>query len=428
MTLERIDPDEVARRRRLPTPDEDVREGAASIVQEVRDHGEPAIRRLAERFGEVDAGGALVLDREAMRAALSSLEASQREVLERTAARIDAFARAQRAMFAPVSAPVPGGRAGHEVLPVASAGCYAPGGRYPLPSSVLMTAVTARAAGVDRVVVASPNPTPAMLAAGAIADADAYLRVGGAHAIAALAYGFEGFEPVDVVVGPGNAWVTAAKRLVVGVVGIDMLAGPSELLVLADGSADPAAVAADLLAQAEHDADASAMLVTTSAALADAVDGELARQLDSLATRDTARAGLANGFCCVVGSVGEAVAIADLVAPEHLEVCTRQPDAVAAQVRNAGGVFIGSGSAEVFGDYGFGPNHTLPTGGTARFQGGLSVASFLRLRTWLRVDHPDAATQAMADAAALARLEGLAGHEASARVRLGDGDGGGAGG
>jgi len=209
--------------------------------------------------------------------------------------------------------------------------------------------------------------------------------------------------------------VTAAKRLVVGVVGIDMLAGPSELLVLADGSADPAAVAADLLAQAEHDADASAMLVTTSAALADAVDGELARQLDSLATRDTARAGLANGFCCVVGSVGEAVAIADLVAPEHLEVCTRQPDAVAAQVRNAGGVFIGSGSAEVFGDYGFGPNHTLPTGGTARFQGGLS-------------DHPDAAAQAMADAAALARLEGLAGHEASARVRLGDGDGGGAGG
>lgn len=419
MRLRRIGPDEAGLIRE-PATDREVDAAAAAIVAGVRTRGQSAVRAYAERFGERRADEPLVLGRDAMDRAVDRVDRSDRGVLERTAGRIDAFARAQRAMYRDIDVPVAGGMAGHTVEPVASAGCYAPGGRYPLPSSVLMTAITARAAGVGRVVVASPRPTDTMLAAASIAGADAYLTVGGAHAIAALAYGLPGLEPVDVIVGPGNAWVTAAKRHVVGVVGIDMLAGPSELLILADDSADPRCVAADLLAQAEHDEDASAMLVTTSPALADAVDAQLGSRLEALATRQTALAGLANGFCCVVETIDRAVSVADAVAAEHLQVCTRDARAVAARVRHAGGVFIGTGTAEVFGDYGFGPNHTLPTGATARFQAGLSVAHFLRLRTWLRVDDRSAAASAMKDAAAMARMEGLAGHEASARLRLTD--------
>jgi phosphoribosyl-ATP pyrophosphohydrolase/phosphoribosyl-AMP cyclohydrolase/histidinol dehydrogenase len=278
-----------------------------------------------------------------------------------------------------------------------------------------MTAIAARAAGCRRVAVASPGAPPVMLAAAAIAGADGFLAVGGAHAIAALAHGFEGFEPVDVIAGPGNRWVTAAKQIVSGVVGIDMLAGPSELLVLADETADAAIVAADLLAQAEHDEDARPVLVTTSAALADTVEGELATQLETLPTRDTARAALRNGFACVVETVEEAIAVSDRIAPEHLEIMTADAEGVASRIRSAGALFIGPGSPEVLGDYGAGPNHTLPTGGTARFCAGLSVMDFLRLRTWIRIDQPDAAL--LADTARLAGIEGLAAHAAAARMR-----------
>jgi phosphoribosyl-ATP pyrophosphohydrolase/phosphoribosyl-AMP cyclohydrolase/histidinol dehydrogenase len=279
-----------------------------------------------------------------------------------------------------------------------------------------MTAVTARAAGVREVWVASPRPAPITLAAAAVAGADALLAAGGAHAIAALAYGIGGSPPCDVVVGPGNRWVTAAKKLVAGDVGIDMLAGPSELVVLADRSADPELVAADLLAQAEHDPDALPILVATDAGLADAVDAALARQLDGLPTRDTAAAALANGFAVVVDGLDEAVAVCDRLAPEHLQVLTEDADGVAARLAHWGGLFIGAGSAEVFGDYGIGPNHTLPTGGVARFKGGLSVLDFLRVRTWLRMEGP-ADGAVLSDAAALARLEGLEAHARAAERR-----------
>ncbi len=310
---------------------------------------------------------------------------------------------------------MPGGRAGHTVVPVQAAGCYAPGGRYPLPSSALMTAVTARVAGCERVVVATPGAHPVTVAAAGIAGADAVLAVGGAHGIAALAYGFEDFAPVDLIAGPGNRWVTAAKQLVSGVVGIDMLAGPSELLVIADDDADPATVASDLLAQAEHDTDARAILVCLSEAFASRVDAELARQLESLATHQTARAALGNSFACVCASDDEMVTVADRVAPEHLEILTADAGDLARRLRHAGALFIGSGSAEVMGDYGVGPNHTLPTGGTARFRAGLSVLDFLRPRSWLRLDTPDA--DLVADTVRLAEMEGLAAHAASARHR-----------
>jgi len=417
MMLRRLEPHQVQELRREAVDAATLR-NAAVIVDEVRRGGEEALRRYAEKFGERTAGQPLALDRNQLQAALRALPGDQRAVLERTAARIEDFTLAQRAALKDLEVPVLGGKAGHTVAPVDRAGCYAPGGRYPLPSSVLMTAVTARAAGVKEVWVASPRPAQITLAAAAVAGADGLLAVGGAHAIAALAYGVGGPPACDVVVGPGNRWVTAAKKVVAGDVGIDMLAGPSELVILADATADPGVVAADLLAQAEHDPEALPVLVTTDAALADAVDRELAGQLAELPTRDIAGAALGNGFVVIADTLSEALAVCDRLAPEHLQILTKDPDEVARRANHYGGLFIGSASAEVFGDYGIGPNHTLPTGGVARFKGGLSVFDFLRIRTWLRMNHgPDAAAAAH-DAAALARLEGLEAHARAAELRL----------
>jgi phosphoribosyl-ATP pyrophosphohydrolase/phosphoribosyl-AMP cyclohydrolase/histidinol dehydrogenase len=417
MGLRRITPRELPSGRRDPV-DADTLAAAARIVTDVRDVGEAALRRYAERFGDLTVGAPLVFGPDVLAAARDALPATDRALLERTADRIRAFATSQRSAIQEIDVAVPGGRAGHTVSPVDRAGCYAPGGRFPLPSSVLMTAVTARAAGVAEVIVASPRPAHVTLAAAAIAGADALVPLGGAHTIAALAYGCGPIPAVDVIVGPGNRWVTAAKQLIVGRTAIDMLAGPSELVVLADDSADPETIAADLLAQAEHDPDARPILVTTSTTLADAVDAALDRALACLPTADTATPACAGGFTVLCASLDEAVGVCDLIAPEHLEVITHDADAVAARLRHYGGLFIGGASAEVLGDYGVGPNHVLPTGSTARFTGGLSVLHFLRVRTWLRMEEGDALQQVARDAAQLARLEGLEGHARSAERRI----------
>ncbi len=317
-----------------------------------------------------------------------------------------------------------------------------------------MTAITARVAGVKNVWVASPRPAPITVAAAFVADADYMLTVGGAQAIAALAYGVGKVAPCDVIVGPGNRWVTAAKSLVSGYCAIDMLAGPSECLVLADETADPAFIAADLLAQAEHDTDALPVLVSTSEALVVKVEDELTKQLAVLPTKETAAVSTSKGFAVVCPDLETAIAVTDTLAPEHLEVQVADSDAVWKKVTNYGGMFIGSNTAEVFGDYGAGPNHVLPTSGTARYTGGLSVFTFLRIRTWLRSETLDTAEakeglrNIVDDSAALARcvlcgsllppvrlascipaltsqpslvslcrLEGLYGHEAAALAR-----------
>lgn len=389
---------------------------AASIVADVRTGGDAALRRHAERLGDLAPGAPLLLSRSQMSALAAPVPAAQRELLARVGDRIRRFAQAQYAALQPLTTSVSGGRAGHTISPVESAGCYAPGGRFPLPSSVLMTAVTARAAGVPRVVVASPRPAPITIAAAVAANADEMLCVGGAQAIAALAYGTESVAPVQTIAGPGNRWVTAAKQLVVGAVGIDMLAGPSELVVLADDSADAELIAADLLAQAEHDTDALPVLVTTCAPLITAVIDALRRQLSSLPTASTAQAALQQGAAVLCSNLDEAIMAVDAAAPEHLEVHTRDPGALARRLRHFGAAFIGAASAEVFGDYGIGPNHVLPTGRTARFTGGLSVLNFVRVRTWLQMDpHPPA--DVIADVAALARLEGLEAHARAAELR-----------
>jgi len=410
--------EEIVRQRCVALPAEAL-DAAAEIVAAVRRGGEPALRQQAERFGELRRNEPIVIERRGLADALRALDGADRERLERVAGRIRAFAEAQRGAVREVTIRVPGGVAGHRIVPVMRAGCYAPGGRYPLPSSVLMTAITARVAGVAQVIVASPKPSRLVLAAAAVAGADAVVPVGGAQAIAALAYGAGPVPACDVVVGPGNRYVTAAKHLVATTVGIDTLAGPSELIVFADASADPGLVAADLLAQAEHDTDAVPLLVTTDTTLPRRVNDELSRQMADLPTSQIAGVALTNGGVICVGTLDEGVAACDAIAPEHLALQLADPAAaiVTRRLRNYGTLFVGPSAGEVLGDYGAGPNHVLPTGGAARGMGGLSVLTFLRLRTWLRIDDAAAACELADDSAWFARAEGLEGHARSAERR-----------
>ena len=390
---------------------------AVDIVERVRTGGRQALLKEATRLGDMSPGQAVTYDRDALESAVEDLDDQNRGVLERTAQRIETFAKAQRSQLLDFEMEIPGGRAGHTFAPVESAGCYAPGGRFSLPSSVLMTAVTARVAGVGRILVASPKPTPLTLAAAGIAGADSLLALGGAQAIGAMAFGVEGISPCDVIVGPGNRWVTAAKRYVSGYSGIDMLAGPSELVVWADETADAKVIAADLIAQAEHDTDALPVLVTTSSELILQVNSALQDQLKSLPGQVTAEAALESGYAVLVDSVEEAAQACNRLAPEHLEVHVEDLEDAASRLDHFGALFLGGGAAEVFGDYGVGPNHVLPTGGNARFSAGLSILTFLRMRTWMSSGAgPD--KDVIRDTAALARLEGLEGHARAAEARL----------
>jgi phosphoribosyl-ATP pyrophosphohydrolase/phosphoribosyl-AMP cyclohydrolase/histidinol dehydrogenase len=389
---------------------------AAIIVERVHAGGESTLREYTTRFGDCAPDAPLYLTSDTLKSHLDALPSDDRSRLERIAERIDTFARSQRDALTPVENAVPGGQAGHRIDPVDAAGCYAPGGRYPLPSSVLMTAITARAAGVGSVWVASPRPVPITLAAAAVAGADGVLAAGGAHAIAALAYGVGPVPPSDVVVGPGNLYVTAAKQLLAGQVQIDMLAGPSELVVIADGDADAAWIAADLLAQAEHDTDAVPILISVDPDLPSRVEQEIERQLEDLPTASTAREALANGGVIVCGTEAEACLACDAIAPEHLQLSVSNPADWPDRLRHYGALFIGESAAEVFGDYGVGPNHVLPTGGTARARGGLSVLDFLRVRTWIRADAA-ADADLIEDVAWFARQEGLEAHARAAEIR-----------
>ena len=416
--LKRLKPAEVPLIRRDPV-DPKARAVAEPIVEAIRTEGEPALRRYAEQFGEITPGAPLVLRRDVeLLAAWQATSHEDQATLKRTAARIRAFARAQRATVTECTVPIPGGEAGHTVEPVEAAGCYAPGGRYPLPSTVLMTAITARVAGCKVVRVASPKPLPIILAAAYVAEADELIPVGGAHAIAALAYGAGAVGACDAVCGPGNMYVTAAKALVSGRVAIDMLAGPSECQVIADADASAKIVAHDLLAQSEHDPAAIPILITTSEPLAAAVDAEILTQLKTLSTAETAEAALENGYTVVVDDIDAAADMSDRLAVEHVEVMVKDPIALGKRLKHYGGLFVGEGAAEVLGDYGAGPNHTLPTGGTARSTGGLSVFTFLRVRTWMRVDDKVAANEMVQDCVRLGEIEGLFGHAAAARARL----------
>jgi phosphoribosyl-ATP pyrophosphohydrolase/phosphoribosyl-AMP cyclohydrolase/histidinol dehydrogenase len=396
---------------------DDILPQAQRIVQDVRLGKDAALRNYSERFGDIAPSQPLIIERAGLLDALNSLNEEDRAILERTAARIRRFAEAQRASLSDLSIEVDGGFAGHTVMPLERAACYAPGGRYPLPSSVLMTAITARVAGVGTVWVASPKPSIHTLAAAAIAGADTVLAVGGAHAIAAMAYGTETIARFDIIVGPGNRWVTAAKQIVSSSVKIDMLAGPSELAVCADNSADPILVAADLLAQAEHDPDARVILITLDSTLLNKVQREIEAQLEELSTCHIASESIGKSIAVIVNDLEQMSAVCNALAPEHLslQLDRNAIKTIRPLLRNYGGLFIGAGSAEVLGDYGIGPNHVLPTQATARVRGGLAVFDFVKIQTWLNVSR---ISQLLSDdIRALAQMEGLDAHSRSMAIR-----------
>ena len=388
------------------------------ILDDIRARGGPAVRDWARKLDGFT-GDSFEVPRARLLAAPDQLEPALRGHLEAAIARVEAFAKAQKACFRDFETTVDGMVLGQRVLPMARAACYAPGGRYPLPSSVLMGVVPARVAGVSEVCVLSPRLHPVTLAAAALAGADRVFDLGGVHGVAAAAWGLAGVPRADLVAGPGNRFVTGAKRLLYGDVGIDFPAGPSELLVIAGPGARPAWLAADLLAQAEHDPDALPMLATFDADLIPKVNAELARQLALLPPDSPANESLANGFAVVLGDDAAAVALADALAPEHLELQGERAEALEGRFRSYGSLFVGADAAEVFGDYGSGTNHILPTSGSARFTGGVSVATFLKILTWQRT-LPEGRAPLAAQAAAIAKAEGLAGHAASALIRIRD--------
>ncbi|WP_027171369.1 histidinol dehydrogenase [Methylobacterium sp. 10] len=403
---------------------EDVDETVRGIIAGVVSGGDAALvdyTRRFDRLGEEFSAATLRVTPDEVRAAIAACPAEALDALRLAATRIEAFHRGQVPADHMATDAI-GVTSGWRWTALESVGLYVPGGTASYPSSVLMNAIPARVAGVPRVVMVVPMPegqmNPLVLAAADLAGVSEIYRVGGAQAVAALAYGTETIAPVAKIVGPGNAWVAAAKRRVFGQVGIDMIAGPSEVLILADGHANPDWVAADLLAQAEHDVAAQSILITDSSDLADAVESAVERALATLPRADIARASWRDyGAIVCVRDFDEAVPLVDRLAPEHLEIETADPEALAAKVRNAGAIFLGSHTPEAIGDYVGGPNHVLPTARSARFSSGLGVLDFMKRTTILRCD--PAALRALGPAAiALGRSEGLDGHARSVAIRL----------
>jgi histidinol dehydrogenase len=401
--------------------DADVSRDVATILADVRARGDDAVAELTQKFDGFALSGDWRIAPEDFRAAYDALEAPLREALDLAADRIRAYHEAQLPADRDYTDAI-GMRLGARWLPVEAAGHYVPGGRAAYPSSLLMNALPAKVAGVERLVVVTPTPggaaNPLVLAAAHISGVDEIWRIGGAQAIAALAYGTDRIAPVDVITGPGNAWVAEAKRQLYGVVGIDMVAGPSEILVIADAANDPAWIAADLLSQAEHDPAAQAILITDDEEFAQQVAGAVEQLLAELGTGETARASWnAHGLIVVASSLEETPALADRLAAEHVELAVADPQPLFARIRHAGSIFLGRHTPEAVGDYIAGPNHVLPTGRRARFASGLSVLDFMKRTSFIH-----ASVEAMAAigpaAVALAQAEGLPAHAHSVRLRL----------
>jgi histidinol dehydrogenase len=396
----------------------------AAIIADVRARGDAALAEYTARFDRfapaTDADWCI--SAQACADAFHALTPDLRAALELAAQRITAYHTAQLPENRDYT-DATGVRLGAVWRGVDGAGLYVPGGRAAYPSSLLMNAIPAKVAGVERLVIATPTPdgevNPLVLAAAHLAGVDEVWRVGGAQAIAALAYGTERIRPVDVITGPGNAWVAEAKRQLYGVVGIDMVAGPSEILVIADAANDPQWIAADLLSQAEHDEAAQSILITDDAAFADAVVAHIASEIALLPKAAIAQASWdRHGTVIVVDTLDQAPALADRIAAEHVEIATADPQALFAQIRHAGSVFMGRMTPEAIGDYVAGPNHVLPTGRRARFSSGLSVLDFMKRTSFIALD--DAAIAAIGPAAIdLAIAEGLTAHARSIEVRLG---------
>ncbi|MEW5420464.1 histidinol dehydrogenase [Amorphus sp. 3PC139-8] len=400
----------------------EVDETVRAIVTDVRARGDAALIDYTERFDRIDVSGSgLAIDAATIADAVAQVPEEERDALRFAKARIEAYHRRQRPddlSFVDEA----GVELGWRWSAVPSVGLYVPGGTAAYPSSVLMNAMPAKVAGVERIVMVVPTPdgkiVPAVLAAAEIAGVDEIYRVGGAQAVAALAYGTETIDPVAKIVGPGNAYVAAAKRQVFGTVGIDMIAGPSEVVVVADGANNPDWIAADLLAQAEHDVAAQSILITDDAAFADQVARAVEAQLTTLSRADIAAASWRDfGAIVLVADFDEVPPLVDRLAPEHLELAVADPDALAGRIRHAGAIFLGAYTPEAVGDYVAGSNHVLPTARSARFSSGLSVLDFMKRTSLLRCN-ADSLARLGGATRTLAAAEGLDAHGRSVAIRL----------
>jgi histidinol dehydrogenase len=398
---------------------EDISRDVAFILSRVRAEGDAAVAELTTKFD----GHSLPwrIDAAACKAAFDAIDPELRSALELAHARITDYHARQRPADSGWTDAV-GVSMGARWSAVEAAGLYVPGGRAAYPSSVLMNAIPAKVAGVERLVMVTPTPggeaNATVLAAAHLAGVDEVWRIGGAQAVGALAYGTATIAPVDVIVGPGNAWVAEAKRQLYGRVGIDMVAGPSEILVVADTDNDPTWIAADLLSQAEHDPTSQSILITDNAAFADRVIAAVEALLLTLATEAVARASWeTHGAVVLLGNLADAPPLIDRLAPEHLELAIANPESMFARIRHAGSVFLGRHTPEAVGDYLGGPNHVLPTGRRARFASGLSVTDFMKRTSFLSAS-ADAMRAIGPAAATLADAEGLPAHAASVRARL----------
>lgn len=404
-------------------PKIDVAGTVAEIIKNVRENGDKALFEYCEKFDKAQLSS-LAVTKEEIDEALSLVEPEFLEILEKAAKNIRKFhSRQVRNSF--IINDEDGIVIGQKIIPVDRAGLYVPGGTAAYPSTVLMDAIPAKIAGCREVVMVTP-PTkdgkvnPVILAAAHVAGIDRIFKVGGAQAVAALAYGTQSIPKVDKIVGPGNAFVAEAKKQVFGVVSIDMIAGPSEILIVADGKSNPSYVAADLLSQAEHDKMASAVLVTDSEELAKNVSTELEKQIPLLERREIARESVdVNGKIIVADTLDAAIEIANEIAPEHLELCVDNPFDKLDSIRHAGSIFMGRNCPEALGDYFAGPNHTLPTSGTAKFSSPLSVDDFIK-KTQYTYYTKDALKKVAFDVAAFAKKEGLTAHAKSAVIRVED--------
>jgi histidinol dehydrogenase len=401
---------------------EDVDQAVAAIIADVRTRGDQAVIDLTTRFDRLKlTPETIAFTKAEIDAEIAKVSPEDRAALELAAERIRAYHSRQKPQDESWTDSA-GATLGWRWTPVSAAGLYVPGGLASYPSSVLMNAIPAKVAGVERLVIACPTPdgrvNPLVLLAARIAGVDVIYRIGGAQAIAALAYGTETIAPVDKITGPGNAFVAAAKRRVFGRVGIDMIAGPSEILVIADADNDPDWIALDLLSQAEHDESTQSILITPSAAFGKAVAQAVTKRLETLDRRAIAGAAWAqNGAVIVTKDLSEAATLSNRVAPEHLELCTGDPEALAQEITHAGAIFLGQYTPEAIGDYIGGPNHVLPTARSARFSSGLSVLDFMK-RTTIAKMTPEALKAIGPAAERLARSESLEAHGLSVRARL----------
>jgi histidinol dehydrogenase len=397
------------------TENRTIEQAVVKIIEQVKTNGDLAIRELGERFGDT-VPESFLLSPDEIQAALNRISPDTKQLLQTAAENIRIFAEAVIQAAKPVNLNRGTFHVGLDWKPVERVACYVPGGRYPLPSTALMTAITAQVAGVPNICIVSPSFCDEVIVAGMLAGVTQFYRMGGAQAVAALAYGTESIEPVDMLVGPGNAYVTEAKKQLLGVIGIDMLAGPSEVAIIADVEANPQWVALDLLAQAEHDPLARAYLLTDSEFLAQAVCKALQHILsqendlpDYLKQPDW-------GAVFVLPTLDECIEAVNQIAPEHLELLVHDPETYKPKLKHYGALFMGYHTPVPYGDYMAGPNHTLPTGRTARFGGCLSPMIFLRPQSWIHAN--ETSLNLAQDAAQFARLEGLRAHALSAAARL----------